>query len=113
MAYEPTTWASGDTITSTKLNKIEQGIANGGGVFLVNGSTDNSGTVTLDKTAGEIWSALQNGIVLCRYLREDETILDLCAYATNNEFGYTFRFYYMGSVAASSANDYPYNQGIT
>lgn len=28
MAYEPTTWEDGDTITSVRLNKIEQGIAN-------------------------------------------------------------------------------------
>ena len=29
MAYEPTTWRSGDIVTSEKLNKMEQGIANG------------------------------------------------------------------------------------
>ena len=29
MAYEPTQWRSGDTITSERLNKMEQGIANG------------------------------------------------------------------------------------
>lgn len=28
MAYNPTTWRSGDKVTSTKLNKIEQGIVN-------------------------------------------------------------------------------------
>ena len=31
MSYTPTTWTTGDTITATKLNKIEQGIANAGG----------------------------------------------------------------------------------
>lgn len=31
MAYTPTNWATGDTVTATKLNKIEQGIANAGG----------------------------------------------------------------------------------
>lgn len=31
MAYTPTNWTTGDTITATKLNKIEQGIADGGG----------------------------------------------------------------------------------
>lgn len=30
MAYEPTQWRSGDTITSERLNKMEQGIAGGG-----------------------------------------------------------------------------------
>lgn len=28
MSYTPTTWAAGDTITSAKLNKLEQGIRN-------------------------------------------------------------------------------------
>ena len=31
MAYTPTNWTTGDTITATKLNKMEQGIAEGGG----------------------------------------------------------------------------------
>lgn len=31
MAYTPTTWTTGDTITASALNKIEQGIADGGG----------------------------------------------------------------------------------
>ena len=31
MSYTPTTWTTGDTITATKLNKMEQGIANAGG----------------------------------------------------------------------------------
>ena len=30
MAYKPTQWRSGDTITSERLNKIEQGIAGSG-----------------------------------------------------------------------------------
>lgn len=30
MVYEPTQWRSGDTITSERLNKMEQGIAGGG-----------------------------------------------------------------------------------
>ena len=39
MSYTPTVWESGDTITATRLNKIEQGIqdasTSGGGVFYV------------------------------------------------------------------------------
>ena len=31
MSYTPTTWVTGDTVTATKLNKIEQGIADSGG----------------------------------------------------------------------------------
>lgn len=35
MAYEPTVWQAGDTITSARLNKLEQGVAEGGGGVLV------------------------------------------------------------------------------
>ena len=35
MAYEPTVWQAGDTITSARLNKLEQGVADGGGAFVV------------------------------------------------------------------------------
>lgn len=35
MSYTPTTWTTGDTITATKLNKIENGIANAGGAAVV------------------------------------------------------------------------------
>lgn len=31
MSYTPTTWNTGDTITASALNKIENGIANAGG----------------------------------------------------------------------------------
>lgn len=34
MSYTPTTWVTGDTITATKLNNMEQGIANAGNVAL-------------------------------------------------------------------------------
>lgn len=33
MAYTPTNWVTGDTVTATKLNKLEQGVANAGGGF--------------------------------------------------------------------------------
>lgn len=52
MSYEPTNWKDGDLVTSAKLNKIEQGIAAGGGVLIVH---DEDGT--LDKTWQEIYDA--------------------------------------------------------
>lgn len=63
MSYNPTNWTSGDIITSEKLNKIEQGIAdaaensNNNNVFLVN--VDNQGIC--DKTAYEIKTAVLTG----------------------------------------------------
>lgn len=35
MSYTPTTWTTGDTITATAMNKIENGIANPGRVAIV------------------------------------------------------------------------------
>ena len=59
MSYTPTMWTTGDTITATALNKIENGIANAGGASgLV---TDTSGT--LDVSYNDIFSMLNNGVV--------------------------------------------------
>lgn len=41
MAYTPTVWASGDTIDATKLNKIEQGIANATSIPMIKVNTNN------------------------------------------------------------------------
>lgn len=56
MGYNPTTWESGDVISSAKLNNIENGIASA--VLKVNTIMDEqAGTVTLDKTWQEILNA--------------------------------------------------------
>lgn len=61
MAYTPTTWVTGDTVTATKLNKLEQGVANAGNVMIVTGSYIN-GDYTLDKTVQELYEATLAGI---------------------------------------------------
>lgn len=59
MSYTPTTWTTGDTITATAMNKIENGIANAGGVLVCNSSySQDADTFVLDKTAQEIYNAL-------------------------------------------------------
>lgn len=35
MSYEPTNWKTGDVVTSEKLNKLENGVANSGDLFVV------------------------------------------------------------------------------
>ena len=65
MSYEPTNWKAGDTVTSAKLNKIEQGI--------VGNIASNTLIVTYyndltDKTWQEIADAVLNG--QCVYLKE-------------------------------------------
>ena len=56
MSYTPTTWTTGDTITATKLNKMEQGIADGGGLVHY---TDTSGT--LDCTYNDLLADITAG----------------------------------------------------
>lgn len=58
MSYTPTEWKSGDTVTSAKLNKMEQGIANSGGSFIITASA-LSNNHTLDKTWQEIYDAAE------------------------------------------------------
>lgn len=60
MSYTPTTWATGDTITASAMNKIENGIANAGGALICN-CNDVGGDMTLDKTVQEIYDALISG----------------------------------------------------
>lgn len=58
MAYTPTTWNTGDDVTATKLNKIENGIA--GSALIVTSSFTN-GAETMDKTVQEIYDAFISG----------------------------------------------------
>ena len=69
MGYNKTTWATGDIVTSEKLNNIENGVS-GNEPFIVNftlNDTDGSatsGSGTADKTAAEIYQAWQDGKVI-------------------------------------------------
>ena len=61
MSYEPTTWKAGDTVTSAKLNKMEQGIANHNAVEIIIDYANT--TITLNKTWQEIWDNNYTNIV--------------------------------------------------
>ena len=54
MSYEPTVWQTGDVVTSAKLNKLENGVANAGGGVLIVHVTDG----VLDKT----WKELDDAV---------------------------------------------------
>lgn len=56
MAYTKNTWQTGDIVSSQKLNHMEDGIADAGGVMVIN---DVNGT--LDKTWQEIYDAMSAG----------------------------------------------------
>ena len=67
MSYDPTNWKAGDVISSQKLNKLEQGVADAGGgggnLVVTITKTEEGGevTYTADKTAGEIKAAMESG----------------------------------------------------
>ena len=66
MAYEKTEWKKGDIITAAKMNKIEEGIANGqGGILFVIGHKENGdASFTYNITGKEAWEAFNNGQIL-------------------------------------------------
>ena len=71
MAYTPTTWVTGDKITANALNKIENGIANGGGYDLV---------IVYDYTVNPVTCVVAEGDILdCEdKLDSGETINGIC-----------------------------------
>lgn len=111
MSYEPTNWKDGDLVTSAKLNKMEQGIADGSGIFVVNISATGelpTVTQTMDKTWRQILNATfpiaklaENGAVGYSYilsvysLEGEEYIIDVSdgngssiSFKTDSENGY-------------------------
>ena len=73
MAYTPTTWVTGDTVTATKLNKLEQGVANAGSAAII--TEANNGT--LDKTFAEIYDLIHSGTPCYIKRLTDESTSDL------------------------------------
>ena len=72
MSYEPTNWKTGDVVTSTKLNHMEQGIAAAGQMIIVRIDPE---TTTMQSTWQEIYDALRAGVFVYYndHSDEDET----------------------------------------
>lgn len=123
MSYEPTVWETGDVITSTKLNKLENGLAEasgggtGGGVLKVKMTwNEDYSSCTLDKTYAEIYSACQNGVIISIGEDADTGALSLWMVC---EVGYINETYEVGilpmhnlqsgalSFVAETENSYP------
>ena len=112
MSYTPTTWQAGDTITSARLNKMEQGIADGGAGGLVTEGSISGGTATFDKTAGELFDAYLAGSNVVFVVEANGcTFVGSAVYATlDNNGGYEFGIYLDGQLTilpASTSSDYP------
>lgn len=64
MSYEPTNWQTGDVVTSAKLNKLEQGVANAGGggePVVIHFSSGEGNVMTADKTYAEVAEIFTSG----------------------------------------------------
>ena len=74
--YEKQTWKTGDVITESKLNHMEDGIADsggsGGGIMYVQISETET-EYTLDKTWNEIMNAVNNGMY-CVAVKSDANV---------------------------------------
>ena len=86
MAYTPTNWVTGDTVTATKLNKIENGIASAGGGGLVTVTSN-----TLDKTYNEISAMVSQGIV--PFIVGEGYIYSLFWYSDDDGYNAAFGYY--------------------
>ena len=108
MSYTPTEWKAGDTVTSEKLNKLEQGVASNGALIL---QANREGFVeTLDYTWKEIYDAALAGrsIFLKHYNDGDEIYSALSDfYSRANSQSRVVRFYDYGMFEAASENEYP------
>lgn len=60
MSYTPTQWKAGDTVTSAKLNKMEQGIAASGEIKVVPSFKSLIGSIHINITPNELIDALNN-----------------------------------------------------
>lgn len=107
MSYTPTNWKAGDIITSERLNKLENGVAGagGGGVLVVNFVEDGE-TMRLDKTAGELWAAIESSSILLKDVFDGNynyTALTTAA-LSDGTYGFTFSG---DEYGAPSADSYP------
>lgn len=111
MAYTPTEWKTGDVITAPKLNNIEQGIVNGGDLFVITATnvatrTNPQAQPTLDKTFLEIADAIKTGKVVVLKVTDETEILFFVTEAmviSNNSEIFNVLFSY-NNVSISAQN---------
>lgn len=122
MAYEPNTWKKGDIVTAQKLNHLEEGVASGSGVFVVDVNYDQQSSInSLAVKAGVIAEHIDaDELIASRYTQQAEmggiTVTDMAyqfleEYTTNGEW-FMFSFSNSLVVGALSADDYP-TEGVT
>ena len=114
MSYTPNSWKSGDVVTSAKLNNIEQGIANAGGIgvmYVEFTDPDDTGEFTANKTWQEICDALASGnLVVWSAYSEGYAFMHIFNMA--NHILSNYSIYQVGDAnnafaSCDSANGYP------
>lgn len=106
MSYTPTTWNSGDVVTSAKLNNIETGISNATPLIIA----FNEDTGTCDHTWQEIHDALAAGQMVLWPSSEDNNVsLYIIGAAEYSHNEYSITMYNADSpfAAVASADGYP------
>lgn len=119
MSYTPTNWSTGDTITATKLNNIEQGISSID-MIIVNLTDNGTGTYVADKTAAQMFNAFITGkkIIIkwpsdfVDYENNPLTVYDIIIHAECNGTDINNSDYYQFasnsiSLHANAPNEYP------
>ena len=108
MSYNPTQWSAGDTVTSAKLNKIEQGISNNGTLEINVIEDRETGAVYLDKTWQEIYNA-NNSIIIIPSDSEEYPIRAkvICAGVNGSIFVVMCTTDSTVTFSTTAPNDYP------
>ena len=121
MSYEPTNWKAGDTVTSAKLNKLEQGIKNS--ILVANLIYDDyeNNIIHLDKTWQEIYNA--DFCIVNTTSQEGDIIVEFIAVKSHPSEGhrsdYTVMVFAPGStdqplllLSAATPDDYPSTESV-
>ena len=104
MNYTPTEWSSGDVITAEKLNKLENGVASGGGesndfvVSFQNHPQQENKRIS-DKTIEEIYDACKAG----------KTIYGIYIIDSGDGVYYNVDKFYLSSASCTNVNPIQYN----
>lgn len=112
MSYTPTQWSAGDTVTSAKLNKMEQGIADSTTApFFIERVDAGYSREELNKTWQEIYDALitqGRQVIFKRIVDENLAYYYPCIGLVKNDDRYIVAF---GEYQYSTddIDDYPYN----
>ena len=89
MSYTPTQWSAGDTVTSAKLNKMEQGITDSNKILIINLTQEDGEACIMDKTWRQIYDA---DYAICRFSGGENGI-------------YGTKYYSINSITASPDSD--------